>query len=475
MHDIDELRMLCRHERPQPVLELLGQCVATLLSTDAIGEAERRKQASRTASGPPRPVDGLTRRKSGGVKLAARTATEDEAVAAEARASSALLSWEAARASLVRADVKTRIVRFDVRSLLLRTSMLAAVRSRIDHASIEPHLHQPHATVRLRDASGRRKDEGANAAAEELAEALAVVGLTPATAAATSPRPASPRSASSPRLASPRPASARGVASISAGMSPRVGSAGGTGGASPRQHASRSPRHVVDSQVVHKEAVPPSDGFLCGGGLTRGGGTATTGSVRSGAASPAGDGGFGGDSSGGDGGDGGGATRTGGGDGPQGKLTYDDAKFVSQSATAFLVWVARVSEAARALSDEWSEATAACKAAEARIDTARTHLETIRAKLVVAERDEASRLADLSEMTAKREHLRKLTKRLPNELTTTDLLLIPHRGQVRMFLAAHHALSLALSSTPICKRPTHAHAHALCHHTPHARPSAHSP
>ena len=38
---------------------------------------------------------------------------------------------------------------------------------------------------------------------------------------------------------------------------------------------------------------------------------------------------------------------------PRGKLTYDDARFVSQSATAFVVWLARVSDTVTRLLEQW--------------------------------------------------------------------------------------------------------------------------
>ena len=54
--DCNEIRTLCRTESPQPVMLLLGRCVATVLSADTAGERERQALA---ASGRPSPGVGL--------------------------------------------------------------------------------------------------------------------------------------------------------------------------------------------------------------------------------------------------------------------------------------------------------------------------------------------------------------------------------------------------------------------------------
>jgi hypothetical protein len=56
-------------------------------------------------------------------------------------------------------------------------------------------------------------------------------------------------------------------------------------------------------------------------------------------------------------------------------LTYEDAKFVSRSATVFIVWLARVFGVVERLEREWHEATLACRKLEGAIDDARHHVE----------------------------------------------------------------------------------------------------
>ena len=129
---------------------------------------------------------------------------------------------------------------------------------------------------------------------------------------------------------------------------------------------------------------------------------------------------------------GGGAAGAGEGDGSLAVVMFEDAKYVSASATAFLVWMRRLLSVIDSLREEWHAATRACKQAEMRIDSARNQVETLRSKLLVAEREEAAREADLREQQAQKVELRRLTSHLPTELTTNDLLIIPHRGQVRV-------------------------------------------
>ena len=116
--DLDEMRNLCRSETPQVLVKLLGRCVASVLWTDTVGEAERKG---------PRP-NGATVGEGG------------------------LLEWADARTILVRADAKSRVTSFDPRCLLTSPHVVRGVRASVD-TSVTSAL-PVHANVRTRDVYG---------------------------------------------------------------------------------------------------------------------------------------------------------------------------------------------------------------------------------------------------------------------------------------------------------------------------------
>ena len=263
--DLDELRNLCKQAAPPPAIQLLGRCVATLLSADTAAEAER---AAQKASGRPlSPTRGTAAgAKGGGTDAKGRGGGGGNGAApggrgggaAAAAVPAALLSWEEARLTIVRADLKTRLLHFDPRCVLTMPHVMSAVRACVDRRVTSTMPMHP--SVRTRDHSGRKIVPSSNAASiAVLHEAATVTGT---------------------------------VSMV--GSSARVA------------------------------------GATCGTGA------------------------------------GGGATAV---------LTYEDAMFVSRSATVFIVWLARVFGVVERLEREWHEATLACRKLEGAIDDARHHVE----------------------------------------------------------------------------------------------------
>ena len=72
----------------------------------------------------------------------------------EASAEHALVSWEAARSALVRADLKARLLRFDPRCLLTTPALVNSVKARVD-AKVTATMPL-HSSVRARDTTGRK-------------------------------------------------------------------------------------------------------------------------------------------------------------------------------------------------------------------------------------------------------------------------------------------------------------------------------
>ena len=302
----------------------------------------------------------------------------------------------------VRADFKRRVSRFDVRNLLTYPKVIEAVSRRIDLASVEAHLASPHAAgMRLRTADGKRRDEGNAADEHEVADALREVGLTAyAVAAAAEEDAATAAAADGTELSSVVVASGKSPSSRTSNRasssSPRLSSPRGTPSspnkATPKGGPLKSPSLGGGAGAATCWAEPPSD--MSGGGLSR--------VVQPSSASPSAITGKRGERSrstdplAGASGDGGGGAV--GSAVPSSMLTYDDARFVSQSATAFIVWLSRVTRTVSRLVIEWHEATAACKHAEMRIDGARHHVESIRAKVTAIERDEVDHAEDEAEV-----------------------------------------------------------------------------
>jgi hypothetical protein len=287
--DIDELRNLCKQAAPPLVIQLLGRCVATLLSADTAAEAER---AAHKASGRPlshgpfshgplshgplshgrplSPTRGTAAgANGGGADARGRGGGSGNGAApggvgggAAASVAAALLSWEEARLTIVRADLKTRLLHFDPRCVLTMPHVMSAVRACVDRRVTSTMPMHP--SVRTRDHSGRKIVPSSNAA------------------------------------------------SIAA---------------------------------LHEAATVTGTGSMVGSSARGAGATCGTGAG---------------------GGAGGGATAV---------LTYEDAKFVSQSATVFIVWLARVFGVVERLEREWHEATLACRKLEGAIDDARHHVE----------------------------------------------------------------------------------------------------
>ena len=397
------------------------RCVATILSTDASGEAERQAIAEGK-----RPVDSKMRLppRRHAPAAAAGDGGGTGSSGVDARDDGMLLSWEAARVVLVRQDLKTRVLGFDVRCLLPYGHLVQAVRACID-PSVTADMSM-HAPVRLRDVHGHRVDAKAASQARALQDSLrdVEIGATGGRARSDGSRGTQPhacRDATRAEGQSHRtPPNQQGSQLLADGSQPSGGKAQHSGvlrAQSPRPRGAASLQHAGAS-VLGRRPPPAEAGYAGGGGLSVPGGDGGTFGGGAHAYSASRDARSGGD---------------GGADGAIGRLTYEDARFVSHAATAFLVWLARLFTAASGLIDEWVAATAACKAAEQEINSARNHAETLRAKMLVAERQEALARADEEALVKKRTQLRKLTARLPNELTTPDLLLIPQRAQPNIF------------------------------------------
>ena len=454
--DMNEMRSLSRNESPQPVWGLLGRCVATVLSTDNAGEAERRVVTYGL-----RPANNKMTLPGGGEKRrpeqnAAPSQTGDRrklgaGVSGSGATSDGLLTWEAAQRVIVRADFKTRVRDFDVRCLLTYPLVVAAVQSRID-VTVSPGRSM-HSSVRLRDASGRRKDQHQIDTKRKEAAALRAIGLGPRPKVSAAPTAAA-TSADGDELET----ALTGGGDVDDCTAPRYDRIYSLySRVRPRQWKQPPDHGYQGGGGVSSPPIRCAGGGGGGGAIGSGGRLMDTGiSMKSncGAGPRAGLTGHGG--AGGSYGYGftlnsGDAVVSGVGEGggDLARLTIEDAKHVSHSATAFLVWLSRLFSVIDSLKDEWYAATNACKEAELRIDSARNQCETLRAKLLVAEREEAARLEDLSAQESSKVELRRLTARFPTELTTSDLLIIPHRGQVNEMLGTQRSLfSLACFNTP---------------------------
>lgn len=190
--DVNELRTLCRTDTPQPSISLLGRCIATLLSADAVGEAERKGRAG-----------------SQGV-------------------AGSLLAWDGARNLLMRADFRQRLLKFDPRSLLTAPHLVNAVRDKVD-TSITAATPM-HASVRLRGASGEALKPSA-AGGSSARRASGGGDDLNGSGAAASPRAAAHRGAS-PRRRPPGASQQRGSGNAGGG-GPVTGSLVGASDSEP--------------------------------------------------------------------------------------------------------------------------------------------------------------------------------------------------------------------------------------------------